>query len=134
MKLVLILAILAAVAIGFHVVWLGCLVFYFIFGSALFGVAEIIKDACNGGLGINAQVRRHLQSLPPGFNPRYHNIRRRGVSHEECLKRGEPPIRPDDYFEKKIAEEVAAYKEAKETGDYTWFLSLERARGERRPS
>ena len=133
MRVISILVILSVIAIAFHVVWLGSLIFYFILGCALFGVGETIKDF-NGGLGTKAQVRRHLQSLPPGFNPCYHNMRRRGVSHEECLRRGEPPIRPDNYFEEKIAGDLAAYKEAKETGDYTWFLSIERARGEKRPS
>ena len=134
MRALLILVVLSVIAIAFHVVWLGSLIFFVIFGSALFGVGETIKDACNGGLSVEAQMRRHLQSLPPGFNPRYHNLRRKGVSHEECLRRGEPPIRPDNYFEEKIAGDLAAYKEAKETGDYTWFLSIERARGEKRPS
>jgi hypothetical protein len=132
MRVISILAVLAIIAIAFHIVWLGTLVFYFIFGCALFGVGETIKDAFNGGLGIEAQMRRHLQSLPPGFNPRYHNMRRRGISHEECFRRGEPPIRPADYFEKAIAKEVAAYKEAQETGDYSWFTSPARLRGEKR--
>jgi hypothetical protein len=130
MRVISIPAVLAIIAIAFHIVWLGMLVFYFIFGCALFGFGDFLKDLFTGQCSIEAQTRRHLQSLPPGFNPSYHNMRRRGVSHQECLRRGEPPIRPDDYFEKKIAKEVAAYKEAQETGDYAWFTSPARLKGE----
>ena len=93
MRIMLILAALAAVAITFHIVWLGQLIFLFIFGCALFGFGEAVIDVATGNSTLTAggrkrHLRRHLQSLPPNFNPRYGTLRLRGVSHEECERRG----------------------------------------------
>jgi hypothetical protein len=110
MRVVLILAILVAIAIIFHIVWLGSLVFYFIAGCALFGVGETIKDGLTGGWSMQAQMRRHLSKLPPNFNPRYGSLRLRGLSHDECIRCGESPTRPDDYFEKLMSREDAIQK------------------------
>jgi hypothetical protein len=105
-RIMAIIAVLAAIAIIFHVVWLGQLAFLFIFGCAIFGVGEAVVDLANGTSDLTAEGRRrnfirHLESNP-NLNPCYYNLRRRGKSHEECLLRGEPPIRPDDYYERKI--------------------------------
>ena len=106
MRIMLILGALAATAIVFHVVWLGQLVFYFIFGCSLFGVGEAVVDLATGNStltsgGRRRNIIRHLERNP-NLNPCYYNLRRRGKSHEECLRRGEPPVRPDDYFERKM--------------------------------
>jgi len=107
MRVITILAILAAIAIAFHIVWLGQLVFLFILCCSLFGAGEAVVDIATGNSTLTAGGRRkhlirHLEANP-NLNPCYYNLRRRGVSHEECLRRGEPPVRPEDYFEKKCS-------------------------------
>ena len=106
MRIMLILAVFAVVAIVFHVVWLGQLIFFFILGCSLFGVGEAIVDLDTGNSTLTAEGRRrhlirHLEANP-NLNPCYYNLRRRGISHAECLRRGEPPVRPDDYYERKL--------------------------------
>ena len=107
MRVVLILAAISFVAYVTNQKWLGLLVLLFIVGCALFGVMETIVDLFTGNSTLTKQGKRnhllrHLESLPPNFNPCYHNLRRRGISHAECLRRGEPPLRPDDYYERKL--------------------------------
>jgi hypothetical protein len=99
MRVVLVLAALSAVAYTTDQKWLGIIVLLFILGCSLFGVGQACVDLISG----RSNFERHLQSLPVNFNPCYYNLRRRGVSHEDCLRQGEPPLRGDDYFEKKVA-------------------------------
>jgi hypothetical protein len=132
MRIVLILAALAGVAYVTNQKWLGLLVLLFIFGCSLFGVGEaVIGNSTLTAEGRRNHMRRHLQSLPPNFNPRYGTLRLRGLSHEECLRRGVQPTRPEDYFEREVAKGYADYKEAQRTGDYDWFTSPERLRKRR---
>jgi hypothetical protein len=107
MRIVLILAALAIVARVIDQKLLGLLILLFILGCSLWGVGETVVDLMTGNSTLTKEGRRrhllrHLESLPSNFNPCYHNLRRRGISHAECLRRGEPPLRPDDYYEKKI--------------------------------
>ena len=82
----------------------------FLLACSVYGVLGTCFDILTGRASIKAQVRRHLQSLPPGFNPCYANLRRRGLSHEACVARGEPPIRPDDYYEQRLAQYKREYE------------------------
>ena len=106
MRIMAIIVVLTVVAFATNQKWLGALIFMFIAGCALFGVAEAVVDVVTGNSTLTAEGRRKRLirnlELNPGLNPCYYNLRRRGKSHEECLRRGEPPVRPDDYFERKI--------------------------------
>lgn len=107
MRTVLILATLTLVAFVSNQKWLGQLVLLFILGCALFRVGEAISDLFNERSTLTAggrryALRKHLESLPPNFNPRYGSMRLRGKSHEECVRRGIMPTRPDDYYEQQI--------------------------------
>lgn len=117
MRIVLILAALSITAYVTNQKWLGLVVLLFIVGCSLFGVVETFVDLTTGQSTLTEEgrrnhLRRHLQSLPPNFNPCYHNLRRRGISHVECLRREEPPLRPDDYFEKKVARAMMEHPNA----------------------
>src|ERR1700676_4048418 len=107
MRVILLLAMLAGIAYMTNQKWLGLLILLFIVGCALFGVGEAVFDLANGTSDLTGEGRRrnfirHRESNP-NLNPCYYNLRRRGISHEECLRRGEPPLRTDDYYEQKIA-------------------------------
>lgn len=114
MRVMLIIVVLTIVAFATNQKWLGLLILLFIVGCALFGVVETVVDLARGTSDLTAEGRRrnrikYLQSQPSNFNPCYYNLRRRGKSHEECLRRGEPPLRPDDYYEKKIERSMEEY-------------------------
>ena len=116
MRVVLILAVISFVASVTNQKGLGLLILLFIVGCSLFGVAETIVDLFTGNSTVTKQGRRnhllrHLESLPPNFNPCYHNLRRRGISHAECLRRGEPPLRPEDYYERKIERAMKEFQQ-----------------------
>jgi hypothetical protein len=62
MKLVLILAALAAIAIVFNIKLLGGLVLAFIIFCSLFGFADFIHDCFDGhGFSIKGQMRRQRE-------------------------------------------------------------------------
>lgn len=59
MRIVLILAALAITARILDWKWLGCLIFLFLFGCAIFGVGEFIHDCFDGySFSIRGQMRR----------------------------------------------------------------------------
>ena len=117
MRIMSIIVMLTIVAFATNQKWLGLLILLFIVGCALFGVGETIVDLLTGNSTLTKQGRRnatlkHLASLPSNFNPCYHNLRRRGISHAECLRRGEPPLRPDDYYERKLERAMKEFPNA----------------------
>jgi len=133
MRVMGIIVVLTVVAFAFDQKWLGLIIFLFLLGCSLYGVGETVVDIYNGTStmtkrGREHHLKKHLQSLPPNFNPRYGSLRLRGVSHEDGIRRGEKPTRPDDYFEKFVDREVADYQEAQRTGNWEWFTSPERLR------